>query len=310
MGGHVSRVRQNAAAQRSYRATVEQVKKWAVERNSASASGLSRIAAPLRWLFAIVWLLILILIVTAALLVTGVEHGSELLSCKRALMRAERAHTRAIKSARAHLRAEQNAYEGRIQAASRELDYLRNPDGKKLARYRGVTLFERAIISSEGRSGIVGASAFVQASGGVAVYKRGTVTRVATGGLLLGPVGALAGGVLFKKKKNVDTREVYLTIGTRDRTQVIACPGSGQAGAQAFAAKVSTAAKQAAVLEGGRPAKIEQVSANLARLKSDSRALDAARADVARCESDPAHLESIARARYQFDAKRARQLTR
>ena len=82
--------------------------------------------------------------------------------------------------------------------------------------------------------------AAVDAAGNLAVTKRSTLTRMAAGGVLLGPVGLLGGGMMKKTQKH-DTRELYLLIETPTFVAALACKPDDGAKVRAFAAKVKTA---------------------------------------------------------------------
>jgi hypothetical protein len=148
--------------------------------------------------------------------------------------------------ARAGAKAEREAKEAAL-AAER---------GKRLASFRGVTLFERVIVTPDGESPLAGTQATVDAAGQLMQTQRATLTRFAlTGGL---------GAIAFKKKKNIDTRELYLLIDAPAVASAITCPPTEGAGARRFAAQVNSAAKVTATpepAEGEAPAQEAPTSA-------------------------------------------------
>lgn len=54
--------------------------------------------------------------------------------------------------------------------------------------------------------------AAVDTAGNLAVGRRATLTRMAAGGLLFGPLGAVVAGAGFKKDRAHDARELYLLV--------------------------------------------------------------------------------------------------
>jgi hypothetical protein len=118
-------------------------------------------------------------------------HRAELKVARTGLREAQKARNGTVKAAQRSLKSAERAYEKRVRQAQAALAQLMDPDGKKLGSYAGITLYERAIRTPNGRGSLIGASATVDTAGNFAVSKRPTLTRMAAGGLLLGPVGML-----------------------------------------------------------------------------------------------------------------------
>lgn len=283
---------------RTYQSSISEVFEWA--RKCCTTNPLRRAIAPFVWLVAWLWLIALVILVSGSVVAAYSSKQLEVTRRKSAVRRAESARARAIALEQAILTKAEKSYRERCVAAKSQLQYLEDANGRQIARYRGVVLYERAILFKKSASRIVGVHAAVQATGGVSLYKKGTLTRVVTGGVVLGPIGALAGGTLFKKKKSVDTREVYLTIDTEDFTESISCPGADQGGAQRFAAKVNTAAKQAVKLEQDRPAAVNRARRALADIEADQSEIATAQSGVANAKSNVALLDAVATTRSQL----------
>lgn len=117
---------------------------------------------------------------------------------------------------------------------------------------RGV-MFAGVIVHSDGSTRYKGewqdtsaCHATVDSAG--SVRDRATVTRMAGGALVAGPVGAVL-GALFRKR--VDEREVYLIV-TGDRYDwVVPVRPAESALAHRFAAELNTRARQMAEVEAG-----------------------------------------------------------
>jgi hypothetical protein len=89
---------------------------------------------------------------------------------------------------------------------------------------------------------VVGAHAVADSTSTLHASSRITATRVVTGGLLLGPLGAVVGGAARKQK--IATRTQNSVTVTLANGQVLYTPGLTERGAHKFAAKVNTAASQ------------------------------------------------------------------
>jgi hypothetical protein len=212
---------------------------------------------------------------------------------------ATKTHSSAIKVAEKEVKSAQSAYDKRVSGLERELRAFRDPDGRRLGFYRGITLSELSINTPQGKSSLIGATATVDTAGNLAVTRRATLTRTVAGGVLFGPVGAIIGGAGFKKAKNNDVRELYLMIETPTLVAVVECPADQGMKARTFAAQITTAAKQAEAIAAGRPQQIAAAEVQLTAAREDTAALEAAQRKLAEVAADPVMLAAIA------DAKRA-----
>jgi hypothetical protein len=215
---------------------------------------------------------------------------------------ATKAHATAIKGAGRELKSTRSTYDKRVRGLERELTALQNPDGRPLGFYRGVTLHELTIKTPQGASSLIGATATVDTAGNLAVTRRATLTRTVAGGVLFGPVGALIGAGGFKKAKHHDVRELYLMIETPTLVAVVECPADQGMKARTFAAKITTAAKQAEQIAADRPLRIAQAERALAEARADTTAVEAAERKLAEVTGDPQMLAAIADAQRALEA--------
>jgi chemotaxis protein histidine kinase CheA len=218
---------------------------------------------------------------------------AELKAARRDLRKAQKARNDAIKTAQRSLKSAESAYERRVRQARATLAQLVDPDGKKLGSYAGITLYEMGIRTPNGGGPLIGASATVDTAGNLAVSKRPTLTRMAAGGLLLGPFGAL-GSLAFQKTNKHDSRELYLLVETTELSSVVKCPADDGLKARSFAAKINTVAKQAPEIAAARPQQVEAARKAVAAAESETGAVQSARAELARVEADPALADSVA----------------
>lgn len=164
------------------------------------------------------------------------EHRDALREYRDRSAAAEKVYRREMGALEAHVRSAEAAMK-KAEKTGREL--IQSYQGKD----GNVALFEHQIVVNGSPFPLDDSvSAVVDSSGNLARTKRSTLTRMTAGGVLLGPVGILAGGMLQKKKVH-DDRELYLMVEGQDFTALITChPGHGAAVRQ-FAAKISQASK-------------------------------------------------------------------
>lgn len=258
--------------------------------------------AALVWSAAVLWILWLLVAATGGLLIDAAKSGRQSHTLRHRLHEAERAHRSAVAAAQAELTRRQSAYAKAVADAEAQLAALRDPNGKRLRRCRGVTLYERTIATPQGTVPLIGVRAHVDTAGNLAVTKRATLTRTGAGFLVAGPVGAVVGGAGFKKTKKIDTRELYLRIESPRLSCVVKCPPDQGARIRSFAAAINTAAAQAPASEAQRPQRIHVAENALASAKAQTAPIEAARAQVAQATGDPELLAAIATARRELDA--------
>ena len=214
-------------------------------------------------------------------------------AARRARREARRAHERAVAAADRAVRDLEQARDEELRRARMALAAAEDPRGGRVGEYRGIVLFERVLITPSGVEVLLrGASASVDSGGSLAVTHRPTLTRAAAGGLLLGPIGVL-GSLAVRKREVHDGREVFLHIDTELGALVVQCPGSDGLVARQFATTIVNLARGLEARDRERAEVASAARAVIARLESDTRALDSARAEAARVRVDPGLLGAI-----------------
>lgn len=144
----------------------------------------------------------------------------------------------------------------------------------------------------------------VSRTGEFSTSSRTTLTRLAAGGLLFGPVGALAGGML-KKGKTHDLREVYLVIESDAFAAVITCGPNGGMRAQQIAAEINTASKLIDTKISERPNVMAVARRNMRAIDSEIKTiLDAALIPVQLARLDRGRLDDAEFELLLIDEKR------
>jgi hypothetical protein len=191
-----------------------------------------------------------------------------------AVMEAKRRYRDAVQEYRDRTRPAEKEYRreiasinSMIKSAQEQMDTAHATGRATLQTYRGkdgsVTLFEHQIsVNGEKFHLDETISATVDTSGNLARTKRATLTRMTAGGLLLGPVGILAGGMIQKKKLH-DDRELYLMVEGREFTALVTCYPDHGVTVRQFAARISQACKSVEMMNTRRENAVELASKNL-----------------------------------------------
>lgn len=201
---------------------------------------------------------------------------------------------------------ETKARAARLKAAERALQHAHAAGARAIASYRGTSGSARVtpthVVLPQGTFPLTAAvTAGVDTAGNLAVGSRSSLTRIAAGGLLFGPVGAIVGGVA-KKRVMHDTRELYLLIQGEGFAALITChPDDGEK-VRRFALALTQAAQHAdaarvelsrAVAHAERALAAEQQ--NTAPLEAAGQVLEAARHNTARLDAATRALEADSR---------------
>lgn len=215
-------------------------------------------------------------------------------AARRARRDARRAYDRAVGAADRAVHELERSRDAELRRARMALLEAEDPRGRRVASYQGIELHERVLVAPSGVEVLLrGASATVDGAGSLSVTHRPTFTRAAAGGLLFGPIGVL-GSLAVRKREVHDAREVYLHIDTELGAIVLQCPGSDGLVARQFATTIGNLARGLDALDRERAEIATAARAAIARLETDTRALDAARAEAARVRTDAALLGAIA----------------
>ena len=212
-----------------------------------------------------------------------------------ALRRARAAHAALIRTAERGVRSVERTHSSRLAELDQRIVALEDPRGVRLDAYGPVTLHALRIVTPAGEAPLDGAEASVETAGALSERKRTTLTRLAVGGALLGPLGAVL-ALGFPKRKKVDDRELYLLIEAGAASCVLQVQPDDGARVRAFATQVNAAAMLVAQRRARTAAELAAARVELAEVREDHSALDAARDRLAAARTDTAALVGIGRA--------------
>lgn len=186
------------------------------------------------------------------------------------LREAEKEHSQSVKTAEKNLKSVTKLWDKKLRDAETQLQSAQAHGTHKLGSYGAVTLFENSLLTPQGTVNleVEQASAAVDTAGSLMETRRSTLTRMAAGGILLGPVGLLGGGML-KKKGQVDTRELYLVIESSSVASIVECKPEDGARVRQFATAINNASRSAAGLAQQRSQLVEQWTQCVASLRAE-----------------------------------------
>jgi len=209
-----------------------------------------------------------------------------------ALRRARAAHAALIRTAERGVRSVERTHSSRLAELDQRIVALEDPRGVRLDAYGPVTLHALRIVTPAGEAPLDGAEASVDTAGALSERKRTTFTRLAIGGALLGPLGAVL-ALGFPKRKKVDDRELYLLIEAGAASCVLQVQPDDGARVRAFATQINAAAAHVAQRRTRTATELAAARLELAEVREDHSALDAARERLAAARTDTAALVAI-----------------
>ncbi len=212
------------------------------------------------------------------------NYRRDLRLARRGLRVTTRAHQRAISEAEQRVRQAEAARRSAIAQARARLSELEDPRGTHIATYAEVELYELYISTPTGSGPIEGVSATVDTAGELVVTKRATLTRLATGGVALGGLGAIL-ALGFPKHQVDDRRELYLLVEGPAIAHVARLPADDGHLARKFATSINALSNTAPLIAAERPQQIEQARRQLLFLEADTTAVDAARHELTHIQS-------------------------
>lgn len=219
----------------------------------------------------IVTITLLVFAVAVVVLIVALRARSKRAARIAAMSPAERerheaneAYLARIAAAEKALTRETKARSSRLKACEKALRDAHAIGTRAIAAYRGkdgsARLTELDVTVPQGTYSLApGVQATVDTAGNLATSSRSTLTRIAAGGLLFGPVGAIVGGTA-KKTKMHDTRELYLLITGQEFAALITCNPDDGAKVRQFAVAVMQSALRADELRAHRADAIAQAS--------------------------------------------------
>ncbi|MHA7987826.1 hypothetical protein ACX9R5_18690 [Rathayibacter sp. CAU 1779] len=197
----------------------------------------------------------------------------------------------------------------RLKASEKALAQARGEASRTVASYRGqdggVAFTSTQIAVPQGTFPLT-ASVFatVDTAGNLATSSRSTLTRIAAGGLLFGPVGAIIGGVA-KKTRVHDVRELYLLIQGDTFATLITCNADDGPRVRQFAMAIRQAALNADAARAHHAQAITSAEQALAWEQQNVAPVDAARRELEAAATDTARLDAATAAVAREEAQRA-----
>ncbi|MPY12104.1 hypothetical protein [Arthrobacter bussei] len=188
-------------------------------------------------------------------------HRSALREYKQRVSIAEKEHRR-----------ESNLVASELKRAQHQMKEAELTGRKSVQSYRGrdgaAELFQHQI-SIKGQTFPLGpdVNATVDSSGNLARTKRSTLTRMTAGGIVLGPVGIIAGGMMQKKKVH-DDRELYLLLEGHSFAALITCNPDQGAAVRRFATNVNNTARNVDTANSTHEEAVKVASVNLTNVRA------------------------------------------
>ena len=220
-----------------------------------------------------------------------------------ALWRARGRHARLIRTAEREIARVERDHSSTLATLDRRIVALEDPRGQRLASFGPVTLHELRIITPAGEVPLDGARATVESAGQLTERGRTTLTRLAVGGAVLGPLGAIL-ALGFPKRRTVDDRELYLLVEAGTASCVVQVRPDEGARLRAFAVQINAASNAVATRRGAIAAELADTRRRLAAVSEDHTALDVARARLSAAHADPGARAALARAEAELAAAR------
>jgi hypothetical protein len=231
--------------------------------------------------------------------------GWTLLRARLALGRARSARSAAVRRAELGVRRAERRHSSAIAALDRRIVGLEDPRGPSIATFGPVALHELRIVTPAGEVPLDGVEATVDSAGELTERKRATLTRMAVGGLVLGPLGAVL-ALGFQKRRTVDDRELYLLVEAGPASCVLQVKPDTGAAVRAFAVRINAAASGVDRARSRVAAELTAARAALAATREDVSELESARARLAAARSDARLLAAVGAAEAELTAARAR----
>jgi hypothetical protein len=225
------------------------------------------------------------------------------LRARAALHRSRQRHAALVRQAQRALARVERKHSSTVATLDRRLVELEDPRGRRLDGFGPITLHELRIVTPAGEVPLDGVTVTFDTAGNLSETKRTTLTRLAVGGLVLGPLGAIL-ALGFPKRRTVDNRELYLLVEAGAASCVVQVRPDDGGRVRAFAVQVNAAASAVETRRRSIAAELERTRQRLEAVHEDHTALDAARERLRRARVDPAAVAAVTAAETTFAAAR------
>lgn len=233
---------------------------------------------------------VVVLVLTVLVVITSIVRSIRRRRLLARLTPAERALHEQCVSADKSVTTARRAHDRAVKAAEKELDRARVPE--RLASAPGGHYVTPIGLRLNGNEHPLtkDVSALLDTTGTVVTntVKRTSITRIAVGGLVAGPIGAVAGAAAQKtEERELDTRVHYLMVTGPDWQEVVTLGPEAGTEARSLMQAINVAAKNSAAARTRHAEAVEAAERELARVVADTAALDGAKATRAALGEDP-----------------------
>lgn len=222
-----------------------------------------------------------------------------------ALRRARAAHASLVRTAERGVRSAEQQHSSQLAELDQRIVALEDPRGVQLDALGPVALHALRIVTPAGEVALDGVEATVDSAGALRERRRRTFTRLAVGAATFGTVGAIV-SLGFPKRTKVDDRELYLLIDAGAASCVLQVDPDDGARVRAFATRIEAAASVVAERRVATARELAEARAELAAVREDHSAMDAARERLAEARADAPALARIAAAERELAGARER----
>lgn len=219
------------------------------------------------------------------------EHHDAVLEFDTSLKSAEKANQLEVKSREARLKAARKASSTAAALGSRSIGSHKGKDGSVSVNVNVNVNELRITVQRQVFPLDAEVKATVDTAENLATSSRTTFTRVAAGGLLFGPVGAIVGGVA-KKNKVHDMRELYLLIEGSEFAQIITGNIDDGPKVRQLAVAITQAGKNAANVAAYRDSQIAGAAVALAAEEANTGSLEAAEAALVAARTNTSRVDA------------------
>lgn len=221
------------------------------------------------------------------------EQNGRVKDAEKALATAQQQYAGGVSQAERAQRDAEKAHQSAIKHAERQLQQAAQVGRNRVGSYGTIHAFQHAITTPQGTFPMnASVQATVDTAGNLATKSRVTLTRLAAGGLIAGPLGILVGAAA-KKNSVVDTRELYLMVEGDGFGTVVQCRPDDGPKVRQLAMAINQAGKQADAASAAHDQAVKNAQQQLEQVRADTKAITDAEGRVAEMKAQTGPVQAM-----------------